>query len=603
MPSAWEQGSPVNEGSEEWKRGTPVNALSGNLAQMASSGSAGFLGTLDIIPQALGSLANLGTLAVTGQNPGFRPTPFRNVGRTFGVGRREPQTPAEEATGFASEMVGASLFPGGLAAKFAAPGNVMRTLGVEAAATGGAIGGGLLGQEMGGTPGQFVGTIAGGLAPAAAPFAARTLISPIGQRQMQSNLAAAQRQGIPLSAGQAAGGSGLEKASAVLPGGQRVASQFAERQSGRMGQRIDELSAGLTAREPSQEAAGRAIKEGIGAWTDDFRARGNQLYEAVHSLIPPQTPVTLSKTKDRLSNLVMDEEFSDILDAPLVRALSSKLGTKDTIPYDIAHTIRSRVGDRLSGSELIADAPKGQLKKLYSALSDDLDDLATAIGPEAERAAKRASNFWRSGMKRVDDFLDPIQKRGIPENVYKAAVSGVKEGPSRINALKKSLEPEQWNAVVGTTLRRLGRAVPSARTTGEIAEESTDFSMETFLTNLERMDVGARKALFTGSRYAGLEKGLNDLVDVAQGVRGQRQAVYNPSGTAAGVYNAAGLAAPAIAGMIDPVLAMKLGLGIGGNVALQKGLQSPSIVNWLANPTKLQPSIGGQLVRPYEALQ
>jgi len=232
-----------------------------------------------------------------------------------------------------------------------------------------------------------------------------------------------------------------------------------------------------------------------------------------------------------------------------------------------------------------------------------LDDLATAIGPEAERAAKRASNFWRSGMKRVDDFLDPIQKRGIPENVYKAAVSGVKEGPSRINALKKSLEPEQWNAVVGTTLRRLGRAVPSARTTGEIAEESTDFSMETFLTNLERMDVGARKALFTGSRYAGLEKGLNDLVDVAQGVRGQRQAVYNPSGTAAGVYNAAGLAAPAIAGMIDPVLAMKLGLGIGGNVALQKGLQSPSIVNWLANPTKLQPSIGGQLVRPYEALQ
>lgn len=580
----------------------PQEELISVISQFASGVTGGALRTLDVVPQALGSLANIASWALTGENPQFNPTPFLNVGQYGGLGARVPETKAEKAAQFTGEMIGATALPAGLAAKAAAPAARLRTLGVEGASLGGAIGGGLVGRELGGTTGELAGTIAGGLAPAAAPFAARAVLSPAGQFQMGENLAAAQRAGVPLSAGQAAGGSFIEKGSATLPGAQAMAEQFRARQAATMGERTRAI-AGQLAPEASQEAAGRSIRQGLAEFTDQFRARGNELYTAAESLIPPQTPVALRATKGKLDDLVMDEEFSAILDSPLVRSLNKALAEKQAVPYEVAAALRSKIGERLAGSDLIADAPKGQLKALYGAMSKDLDEVATAISPQAEQAAKRASNYWRAGRKRIDDFLDPIQKRKIPEKVYTAAMAGTNEGASRIRTLKKSLSPERWDAVVGTTINRLGRTVPSARTTGELLEEATDFSPQTFLTNLERMDSAARKVLFSGSRYANLERGMQDLQTTAQAIRSQNLTAYNPSGTAGAIYNTAGMALPTLGIMGNVPGTTNIAMGLGLNAAIQKALLSPNIANWLARPTAFQPSIAAQLARPYSRAQ
>ena len=589
------------------------STLGGAISQLASGVSRGALGTLDIPAQAIGAVGNIAGWLTTGESPEFQPRPFRNIGRWLGLGVREPQTGLERGTGFAGEMIGATALPAGLATRAAAlptslavpagaPELARRTLGVEAASLGGAIGGGLVGEQLGGLTGQLVGTVAGGMAPAAAPWAAGALIAPRRQAQMRENLAAAERLGVDITAGQAAGGSFIEKGSSMLPGAQYLAQEFAEAQAKQMGQRVRELIP-RRVREASPEAAGRAVRRGLEEFRDEFKARGNQLYESVHALIPPQTPTSLRRTRDQLEKLVMDEEFSEILDAPLVRRLNKAFENKESVPYEIAHAIRSRVGDRLSGSELIADAPKGQLKALYAALSDDLDDVAAAIGPQAERAAKRSSDYWRSGLKRIDDFLNPIQRSKAPEKVYAAATAGTKEGASRIRTLKKSLNPEQWDVVVGTVIKRLGRTVPSARTAGELLEETTDFSPQTFLTNLEGLDPAARKVLFSGSRYEALELGMQDAQRVAQAIRSQQLTAFNPSGTGAAWYNTAGMALPTLGLMTSVPVVRDIGLGLGANYALRKGLQTPGVVNWLARPTAFQPSIGSQFARPYEYLQ
>ena len=556
----------------------------------AAGASRGVLGTLDIVPRGLAGLAN----ALL--NTQWQGQPFSSAGAALGLGTFQPRTPAEEKAAFTGEVVGASVLPGvGAVSRAAAPARALLT---ETAAAGGAAGGGLVGGELGGQPGQVLGTLAGGLTPMAAPWMARTLISPMGQAQMPDVLAAAQRQGVPITAGQAAGGSALEKASATLPGGGRTAEKFREQQSTAMRGRVDELIRQLTAREPSSEAAGRAINQGLEAWTDRFRSTGEQLYGRLGEMIPPTTPVRLDTLQTRLNRLVMSEDFSSILDAPLVRQLATRIGeTGPTTTYETARAIRSRIGEKLSSPELIADAPTGQLKQLYAALSDDLETVAEATGPEALRAFRDANRYWRAGQKRIDEFLDPIRKRNVPENVYRAALQGTPEGASRIRALKRSLDPEQWRVVVATTLNRLGRARPSERTTGTITEEATDFSPETFLTNVDRMDSKARQVLFSGTRYEGLESNLQDLQTVAQAIRAQRQVLYNPSGTAGAFYNAAGLAAPLAAFPFNPALGLQAGAGMVANVGLQRALQSPSIVNYLANPTQFSPALLPQLTR------
>ncbi len=598
----WEQGTVV-EGTARprWQQGAPADTQRGQrLAQAGMAGaSRGVLGTLDIVPRGIAAAINP-ALQAAGLQP-WQGRPFQALGAAApggGVGTYQPQTPGEETAAFAGELTGASLLPGAAAVRMAtAP---VRALGTEAAATGGALVGGLAGEQIAGPEGRTIGAIAGGLSPMAAPYAARRFVGPYGAETLPERVAAAQRQQVPITAGQATGGSFLEKASATLPGGQRAAETFAQRQADRMGERVMELTSRQSVAEPSSEAAGRAIQRGVNEWVGRFKARGGELYDEVDVLIPPETTTPLTNTRRALEELTTeDADLAKILDAPLVRQLSRVIGETESVPYELASKIRTRVGSRLASPGVLADAPTGEIKQLYGALSKDLEDVAMAAGPEAERAATKASQYWKAGHKRVDDFLEPLQKKKLPEQAYKASMAGTNEGASRLRAIKKSVSPEQWNVVVATTLRRLGRTVPSGRTAGDIGEEVTDFSPETFLTNLERLDPKAQSTLFSGTRYAGLERNLNDLKSIAQGIREQRLAAYNPSGTAGALGNISWLSALPF---INPAQTMRLSAGVGGNVLMQKALQSPQMLEYLAQPKAFMPSAAGQLTRAATAV-
>ncbi len=590
-----------------WKPYKPK--VGANLAQAAASGaSRGMLGTLDIVPRGIAGAFNVANrmMLPSFQAPELDVAPFSRMGGLMGLGQYEPQTTGEERAAFAGEMLGASTLPAiGTASRAAAP---ARALVAEAAALTGATGGGLLGDvvganlagEQGQQAGRLAGTLAGGLSPAAAPYLARRFVSPYGAEYLRPTMEAARRQDIPITAGQAMRGSFVEKASATLPGGQRAAQTFAERQADRFQNRVEMLTRGLASREPSSEAAGRAIRTGVEEWSEAFKRRGSGLFDEVEKLVPPDTPTALTRTKQTIKELMTDDEaFSKILDSPSIRQLNEALEQADSIAYESASKLRTTLGRKLASPTLVSDLPTGEIKRIYGALSGDLMDAAKAAGPEAAAAAKRANTYWRAGHKRLDDFLEPLAKKKLPEDIYKAATAGTKEGASRLRAIKKSVSPEQWNVLVATTLRRLGRARASERTTGEIAEEAIDFSPETFLTSLQNLDVNARKALFTGNRYGPVERHVNDLMTVAQGIRGQRQMAYNPSGTTGALANIGWLAA--LPFLYNPANQARLVGGIAGNVGIQKAMQSPRFQQYLAEPTAFAPSGLGQATRVIEA--
>ncbi|NIR16031.1 MAG: hypothetical protein GWN86_19755, partial [Desulfobacterales bacterium] len=61
------------------------------------------------------------------------------------------------------------------------------------------------------------------------------------------------------------------------------------------------------------------------------------------------------------------------------------------IPYQALKEIRTKIGASLTRPQILGDAPRGELKKLYAAITEDMKVAARAHGPEAERAFERAN--------------------------------------------------------------------------------------------------------------------------------------------------------------------------------------------------------------------
>lgn len=434
----------------------------------------------------------------------------------------------------------------------------------------------------------------------------------------------------------------LESALSKIPGGagvmQKAAAQQAADLRGGVDQTIDQLAPGGV----SPERAGRAIDQGItgaGGFKDAFNTKAGQLYDAVDQHIPPDSLVDVSNTLATLDRVAMPNPLAPKTTAALINpkvaairdALHSDLGMgqpgtgapgaggtvfddpklaaaaknqygyesgaaagsppNTKLPYSTLADLRSRVGSMLTGSELVTDIPRAQVKQLYGGLSDDLRGAAAAAGPDAVQAFSRANNYYRAGMARMDTLSNVLDKNGGPEQIFNGAMSGTKDGATRLRSVMQSLQPEQQQVVASTVFNRMGQA-----TAGNQNAAGDVFSPETFLTNYNRMSPEAKSALF--DRVPALRDQADNLANVAQNLREGSRVFKNASGTAGGenqtelFKHLVTLGTGAIAGGHGDVATPGGLAGAGAALVgvpssaylLSKALTSPTTVNWAARP-------------------
>ncbi|MGH2375680.1 MAG: hypothetical protein ACRDIC_19695 [bacterium] len=290
---------------------------------------------------------------------------------------------------------------------------------------------------------------------------------------------------------------------------------------------------------------------------------------------------------------------SGLVNPRLVRIreqIGADLAANDgVISYQGLRELRSRIGKMQESSELITDIPRGELKQLYGALSEDMRAAARAAGSQAERAFERANRYYRSGRQRIDDTLQGIVSKVDPEDVYRAAMSGTKDGASTLRALKRSIRPQEFQVVARTAVDRLGRATPGSQ--DEIGDV---FSSDTFLTNWNRMDPAAKKEILSGYDRASLvERSLSQVARVAANLKSGAKVYANPSGTSGALIGKVGMALPAGGLLVGgPAGALTAGgIVLGGMVAANlsaRALTSPGLVNWIARATTMSQ---GELAR------
>lgn len=576
---------------------------------------------------------------VTGKQTGFRLQPLDQAAGNLltGAGVGHAENGFERVAQDASRGAGAALAGVGVgnAVAQAAAGPITKALGSMMAAgpgmqvVSGAASGATAGatrEAGGGAVAQGVAGLAGALAPSAATFGAQAAVRGLvrggeaGRQQMADNIATFEgAAGTVPTVGQATQNraiQGIETGLTNVIGGNGIMLKKAQQQAEALQQSVQDLSERLA---PGANAtdAGEAIARGVATFKDNVRETQQRLYNNLDRFVAPDAPVTVGNTRAAFEKLNAGIEGAPEISkwfvngqlSALEKALVSDLQTAldkaaapgsrsslmnaappnlDTaaLPYEAVKQLRSLVGRTMSDTNMLSPIGRNKWAPLYAALSDDLGTAARAAGPQAEQAWTRANTFTRLASERMEQ-ISSIVNKDAPEHVFRAATSGLADGGTQIRRLMKSMPVENRQEVAAAVLQRLGRAKNSAQD-----ELGSQFSSETFLTNLAGMSPGARSALFTSSGFPGLQQRINQMGRMAS-VRRESSTVFaNPSGTArlvglgswvATLLQGIWSASPAT---IAGALAIPVSGAIGARLAT-----SPRVVRALARPTEMSEAV------------
>ena len=418
-----------------------------------------------------------------------------------------------------------------------------------------------------------------------------------GRRTLQQNVDDFARVGSTPTVGQGANNVRSRLTEAVLrnaPGGSGVVRGRLDQQAGELGAGVDRIASKLSTAQGAERGGNAVIRGIIGpsGFMSRFKAESSKLYDDVERLLPPGSGVQPQSTQRVLADLTTPIQgaanTSGLLVNPKVSGIAKAFGDDlaangGTMPYEAVKRLRTQLGELIGDSALAPDGATRQLRRLYGAMSDDMSQAAIATGdPRVIQAASRANNYYRAGMQRVDDIERVVDRSGGPEAVYKAMFNNSREGGTTLRKVMQSLDGQAQRDLAATTLRRLGKANPSAQ--DELGEV---FSPETYLTNWSRMAPEAKRALF--DRFGpSFSKDMDAIAASAARIRGANQTLPNPSGSAvvAGQTTAFGaLAYSAISGNVPAAAA------VGGSLLASNGMAramaSPRFVKWLAQTTRM----------------
>lgn len=573
------------------------------------------LGARSVLQGAGGLLGALGgdafnAYVMPGEQPSYRDAAGALADR---IGLPSPQDGRERVLGDVGEALtgtGLTMGVGGgvnalarLGPQAAAqPTNALSQLltaqpGLQAVSTATGAGASSVTRESGGSEGQQLAAgLIGGLAPGVGGYAAgattRGLVRGTSGEQMQRTIGDFNALGANPTVGQASQNRFIQGAENLLGGAPTsagVVNRFAERQADDIGAGLQRL-ANNTSRNASAERAGRAVERGIETFRGNSRAQQRALYWQADQLIPDQTPVNIQNAWRQIVDLTTPQlgatATTGAMIPPRIAQLRDNLAADvaangGTLPYSALRAIRTQVGEQISDFSMTPDSPTRQLRQLYGALSRDMEQAAASMGPDAERAARRANNYTRVLNGRLEQVERVIDKNGGPEAIFNASMSGTRDGGTTLRAVMQSLPREGQQAVTGAVIRRMGMATPGAQdAAGDV------FSASTFLTNWNKVSPEAKRALFDrhGPQYS---RDMDRIARVADNIKTGSRVLANPSGTAnraaAFTYGAS-----LVASLFDPSMVSTGGLVLGGVGAngMARVLTSPRSVSWLARATE-----------------
>jgi hypothetical protein len=441
--------------------------------------------------------------------------------------------------------------------------------------------------------------VAGPPRPNPANAMART-VARFDQARVQPSLAAAGGPGA-----QATANTVMENSLAGMRARGNTQAQIGQAQAS-----AGRLSRGYGA-ERGPQIAGENVQAGIARFANDadtpgtFAARSEELYDAAFAPIiqGQQTaflansvaaPVTAIETEATLNAIAtrVGGEIGALITSPRIGQITQAIqADRGATTFEALRDLRSWVRRSQREPELRQDMDMASLQSIERALTADIYRNAEALGgPGAAAQLRRADQYYRAGMGRINTALQPFADAKSGETAYQriiqAAGSGGSADAAKLSSLKRSLARNEWGDVASTVVQNLGR--PSAGAAGAVGGEG--FSINNFVTNYNKLSQTGRDVLF-GSRGGGganatsLQAELDNLVRVVDDLKALASAA-NSSKSAVNIQNAGTLTGGAAAGTASVLTGNPLPIvgyvsALGTMAGAGEMLTNPAFVRWL----------------------
>jgi len=296
---------------------------------------------------------------------------------------------------------------------------------------------------------------------------------------------------------------------------------------------------------------GEKIKKSVEKFGATTKEKQEELFTKVDKLIPedtkfeaPSTVNLLNEIKDEWAGfssaakttgdtkaLSLLKDLEEL--GPIAKALRVAEETGDTEAVSVLkifgddstltpqkfkslRRLRTAIGEAISGDGglLSQNLAKGTLKRLYGALSEDIDNAAASMGDKAASAYARANNYFKARTKRIEGALQDISKLDDPEAAYSAVTQIItrgspKESQNSLIKLKKSLSSDEFQDVSKSILGRMG-------VSDNVPEGRVDFDPSLWLKQYQSLSENAQKTL---ANAAGGEKTYDQLNKLARYIR------------------------------------------------------------------------------------
>ena len=200
----------------------------------------------------------------------------------------------------------------------------------------------------------------------------------------------------------------------------------------------------------------------------------------------------------------------------------------------------------------------------------------------ALQAFRTADRYTRAGMGRIERAYTILQADNPERAAQRLLAAAMDRGRGNLQLIQmaqSALRPDEWGDFASLVLRNMGQPVPSAR---GIAHEA-GFSVQTFLTNWNKIDPRARALIFNNPEQRAAIDDLYRVVGRLAGVESQ----VNTSRSASNALNLSGLFAAGGALMAGDGGATLLGAGLAGTSASVL-MSRPTYARWLAQYARLR---------------
>lgn len=228
---------------------------------------------------------------------------------------------------------------------------------------------------------------------------------------------------VPLTVGELRGSPGLQRTEQMLERVPLVGTAgFRQKQ----GKALSDAAQKLAGKYAGVSDVGEELQGSLGRTLRRNKVLAADLYDEVGKEAAKQGgTVTLGNFRRTISELAQREGgLPDAIKDPQILAAIQKYGSLQDMPFDVARTVRSRLGKEVARvkkqavSGTVSDEQAAAVQRIFSSLVSDIDDYAVKSGGRLSQTYRAADEFYKANVvpfkdrtmrKIADDTFDTDQ--------------------------------------------------------------------------------------------------------------------------------------------------------------------------------------------------